>query len=84
MAMMKMRSVSVIDEWHKKRNHLNSKLLRMPAKSPSRTDSSASKKNWPKIANGVDAVNSKSDLPNKFYTVLNKIMETISLNTPSP
>ena len=69
-------------EWVKNLNHLNIKLLNNPKNIPIPTDSTAKAKKLPNISKGVVAVKSKLVL--KLCTVLNKIMLTISLNTPSP
>ena len=81
-AMIIKRSVSVIAEWVKNLNHLNIKLLNNPKNIPIPTDSTAKARKLPRISNGVVAVKSKLVL--KLCTVLNRIILTISLNTPSP
>ena len=81
-ATMKRHSVSVIAEWVRKRIHLNIKLLIMPPTSPTTSEERAKRKNYFAIMNGDCHVKLKFDL--KPWTVLNNMMLTISLNTPSP
>ena len=54
--------VSVIAEWHKNLNHLNIKLLNIPAAAPIPTEAAAKAKKLPSISNGELAVKSKSVL----------------------
>ena len=53
MAMIKISSVSVMDEWHRNLNHLKIKLLMMPVASPMATEDSARMKKLNRIWNGV-------------------------------
>lgn len=79
--MIIIRRVSVIGEWHKNLQYLNNRLLKTPPRTPKARDANASVMKLPAITSGVVPVNSvlESD-----YTVLNRMMLTISLNTPSP
>ena len=80
-AIINIRSVSVIAEWTSILNHLKSKLLNIPNTRPIATDDKASARKFPRICGTVFGPNST------FYnpcTVLNKIILTMSLNTPSP
>jgi len=82
MAIISRRRVSVIGEWHKNLKTLNKRELKIPPINPMPTDAIASLMKSPIISNGVDASNLMSPL--YFETVLNKIILTMSLNTPSP
>jgi hypothetical protein len=61
---------------------LNIKLLNIPEKRPIPTEAAARARKLPRISKGELAVKLKLVL--KLYTVLNKIILTMSLNTPSP
>jgi len=84
MAIMNIMSVSVIAEWHKNLRFLNNNELKIPARSPTPKDSSASKKNYPIISKGVYQLKSNELRGFIPCTVPNKMIETMSLNTPSP
>lgn len=77
----KSRNVSMMGFTRKKRQCLKMKLVRKPNRSPITRDTIPSIKNSPMISNGVAAVNS---VDCSWITVLNNIIETMSLNTPSP
>jgi len=81
---MKIIKVSVIGEWVRNLNHLNSRALKHPAKRPTPSDSRARITKWPRITNGVPAENSNLDRGAMFWTVPKRMIETMSLNTPSP
>ena len=73
--------VSVIAEWQRNLHHLKIRLLIIPAKRPIPTELIASRMKSPIILKGVEASNSSDWSP---CTVLNRIILTISLKTPSP
>jgi hypothetical protein len=79
--MISIRRVSVIGEWHKNLQYLKRRLLNTPPKTPNAKEANASVMKLPAIMSGVLPVNSvfESD-----YTVLNRMILTISLKTPSP
>lgn len=73
--------VSVIAEWHRNLAYLKRKLLSMPNRRPIAKDDNASTMKLPIIVNGVLTVNSYVLSP---ATVLNRMILTMSLKTPSP
>jgi hypothetical protein len=81
-AMITIKSVSVTALWQRNLQCLKSKLLNIPALSPISIDTIPSIKKLPAMEKGVKGVKSKSDL--KLCTVLNRIILTMSLKTPSP
>lgn len=60
---------------------LNTKLVATPQTIPIRSETAPKMMNWNRIVKGVEAVNS---FPYRDFTVLNKIIDTMSLKTPSP
>ena len=73
--------VSVMAECVKNLQYLNARLLAIPKPSPNPKDAAAKPMKFPMIINGVATVNSAVERP---LTVLNRMMLTISLKTPSP
>jgi len=81
--MITISKVSVIALCVKNLHFLNRIALKMPENKPIKMDTNPNIKKLPAISNTLPALNSNVvDL--KLVTVLNRMMLTISLNTPSP
>ena len=80
-AIIRRRMVSVIAEWVRNLKYLKARLLKTPKPNPKDNDAAANAKKFSIIRNGVAVVNS---VVLSYCTVLNRMMLTISLNTPSP
>jgi len=73
--------VSVMAEWVRNLQYLKAKLLIIPKPSPNPKDAAAKPKKFPIIMKGVAAV--KLGVL-RLLTVLNRMILTMSLKTPSP
>ena len=80
-ARISINKVSVIAEWHKNLMYLNIRLDAAPNTTPIEIEERANSIKLPAITKGVDAVNT---VEFRLYTVLNRIILTMSLKTPSP
>lgn len=73
--------VSVIAEWVRNLKYLKARLLKTPKPNPKDRDAAANPKKLRIIRKGVLVVNSAVL---SYCTVLNRMMLTMSLKTPSP